>query len=254
MLTAITRPISPGIGNCELTHLERQSIDLKLAEEQHHQYEAALASLGCHVIRLPVESDLPDSVFVEDIAVVLDELAIITRPGALSRRAEVPSVVAALQPFRELVYIQEPGTLDGGDVLCIDRVIYMGLTARSSDVAVQQFRAAVTPYGYEVRGVPVHGCLHLKSAVTQAAPGMLLINRNWVDAAYFEDFQWIDVDPAEPSAANGLLIGDMLVYPAEFSRTRQRMSAAGLKVMPVPASEVAKAEGALTCCSLIFNA
>jgi dimethylargininase len=143
MKIAITRKISPSIVRCELTHIERQPIDLELAERQHHQYESTLVDLGCQLIQLPVETDLPDSVFVEDIAIVLDELAIITRPGALSRRAEAASIAAALQPYRTLVHIQEPGTIDGGDVLCIDRTIYIGLTERSSQDAVEQVRSAV---------------------------------------------------------------------------------------------------------------
>jgi dimethylargininase len=253
MKIAITRKISPSIVRCELTHIERQPIDLELAERQHHQYESTLVDLGCQLIQLPVETDLPDSVFVEDIAIVLDELAIITRPGALSRRAEAASIAAALQPYRTLVHIQEPGTIDGGDVLCIDRTIYIGLTERSSQDAVEQVRSAVVPYGYEVVGVPVKGCLHLKSAVTLAAPGKLLINPDWVDAAHFKGFHLIYVHPEEPPAANGLLIDDTLIYPAEFPRTYQRLEEASLTIRLVPASEVAKAEGAVTCCSLIFH-
>jgi dimethylargininase len=100
----------------------------------------------------------------------------------------------------------------------------------------------------------VTGCLHLKSAVTQVGEDTLLINRAWVDASNFEGMRLIDVHPGEPHAANGLLVGSRLIYPAEFPRTRQRLQTAGIKLMLVPASEVAKAEGAVTCCSLVFNA
>lgn len=253
MKIAITRKISPSIERCELTHIERQSIDLKLAEAQHCHYEAALIELGCQVIQLPAEPDLPDSVFVEDIAIVFDELAIITLPGALSRRAEAASIKTALQPYRRLVYIEEPGTIDGGDVLRVNRAIYIGLTERSSLNAVEQVRAATAPYGYEVYGVPVQGCLHLKSAVTHIGPELLLINPDWVSPAHFEGMQFIEVDPSEPYAANGLLLDDVLIYPAEFPLTRQRLEEAGISLRQVPASELAKAEGAVTCCSLIFN-
>jgi dimethylargininase len=254
MIIAITRGISPAMQNCELTNLERQPIDLELARQQHAHYVRALEAAGCRVEELPADLDLPDSVFVEDIAVVLDEIAIITRPGALSRRAETLAVVQALEPYRRRVYILEPGTIDGGDVLLVGRTLYIGVTLRTNAAAVQQMSEIVAPLGYEVRHVPVIGCLHLKSAVTQVAEDTLLINQLWVDAAHFGNFQLIDVDPAEPSAANGLLIGDTLIYPAEFPRTRRRLEAAGIKLMLVPASEVAKAEGAVTCCSLIFNA
>jgi dimethylargininase len=253
MKYAITRKISPTIGRCELTHIERQPIDLDLANWQHHQYEAALAELGCRVIGLPAEPDLPDSVFVEDIAVVLDELAIITRPGAQSRQAEALSIAAALKPYRRLVYILEPGTIDGGDVLRVDRTIYIGLTERSNPDAIEQFRAILAPLGYAVQGVPVRGCLHLKSAVTQIAPDALLINPDWVDMDHFDGMRFICVDEREPYAANGLFTGGGLIYPAEYLLTRGRLEAEGIPLRLVPVSELAKAEGAVTCCSLIFE-
>jgi dimethylargininase len=253
MKIAITRKVSPNIGQCELTHIERQPIDLQLANQQHQQYETALAELGCQLMQLPSEPNLPDSVFVEDIAIVVDELAIITRPGATSRRAEVPTVAAALQPYRKMVYIQEPGTIDGGDVLRIGRTLYIGLTDRSTQHAVQQIRASLTPHGYTVRAVPVHGCLHLKSAVTQVAPDLLLIHPDWVDRVNFGGMRCIEIDPREPYAANSLLLGDAAIYPAEFPHTRQRLEEAGIPLKIVPASELAKAEGAVTCCSLVFN-
>jgi dimethylargininase len=252
-LTAITRQISPTIGQCELTHLERQPIDLDLAYQQHQLYEQALVQAGCQVIQLPAEPELPDAVFVEDTAVVLDEVAIMTRPGAPSRRAETHSIAAALSPYRRLYDIQPPAVIDGGDVLRIDRAIYIGLTERTSLEAVEQFRAILQPYGYNVYGVPVRGCLHLKSAVTQAAPDTLLINRNWVDARHFPGMRLIDIHPDEAYAANGLLIGERLIYPQAYARTRQRLEEAGIAVHTVPASELAKAEGALTCCSLLFR-
>jgi dimethylargininase len=253
MKIAITRKISPNIGQCELTHIERLQIDLQLANRQHQQYETALTDLSCQLIQLPAEPDLPDSVFVEDIAIVLDELAIITRPGALSRRAEVPSVASALQSYRKLVYIQEPGTIDGGDVLRIGRTLYIGLTDRSTQYAVEQVRAALSPHGYAVRAVPVHGCLHLKSAVTQIASDMLLLNSAWVNPANFDGMRCIEIDPREPYAANSLLLEGTVIYPAEYPHTRQRLEKAGIPLKIVPASELAKAEGAVTCCSLVFN-
>jgi dimethylargininase len=251
--TAITRQISPSIGQCELTHLERQPIDLERAYQQHQQYEQALVAAGCRVIQLPAEPELPDAVFVEDTAVVLDEVAIITRPGALSRRAETASVAAALSPYRSLQYIQPPAVIYGGDVLRINRTVYIGLTERTSQDAVEQFLAILQPYGYSVHGVPVRGCLHLKSAVTQAASGTLLINPSWVDPEHFPGMHLIDVHPDEPYAANSLLIEERLIYPEAYPRTLQRLQEAGIAVHVVPASELAKAEGALTCCSLIFR-
>ena len=258
MLIAITRQVSPAIGNCELTHLERQVIDVSLARTQHFQYEKGLSALGCEVHSLPAEPDLPDSVFVEDAAIVLDELAIITRPGASSRRPEVASVARALEPHRRLVYIEAPGTVDGGDVLRVGKTLFMGLSSRSNPSALEQMQTALHPHGYTVRGVSVSGCLHLKSAVTQVAEGTLLINPNWVDVRTFGDktggdWKLIEVDESEPYAGNALLIGETVIYPANFSRTRQRLEVQGISMMTVDVSELAKAEGAVTCCSLVFE-
>ena len=254
MLIAITREVSPAIGNCELTHLERRTIDVQLAQAQHHQYEECLAALGCEVHRLPVEPDLPDSVFVEDVAIVVDELAIITRPGADSRKPETISIARALKSYRKLFYIEAPGTVDGGDVLRVGKKIFVGLSSRSNLSAIEQMQDVLQPYGYTVKGVQVNGCLHLKSAVTQVTVDTLLINPNWVDTRPFRDWNLIEVDALEPYASNALLIGETVVYPASFPRTRRRLEAHGISVMTVDVSELAKAEGAVTCCSLVFSA
>lgn len=253
MRIAITREVSPAIGRCELTHLERQPIDVELARAQHRAYQACLAGLGCRVETLPAAPELPDSVFVEDVAVVLDELAILTRPGAESRRPEVAAIAEALRPYRPLHAIEAPGTVDGGDVLRVGRRLYVGLSSRSNAAAIEQMREVLAPHGYTVQGVPVAGCLHLKSAVTQVAEGTLLINRAWVDPAAFAGLELIDVDPAEPYAANALRVGEELIYPAAFPATRRRLEARGLTVHTVDVSELAKAEGAVTCCSLVFE-
>jgi dimethylargininase len=250
---AITRAVSPGINRCELTHLGREEIDIELARRQHQAYEQLLERLGCRMVRLPVEPDLPDSVFVEDAAVVLDELAIVCRPGAASRRAETESVAAALAPYRELARVVPPGTIDGGDVLRVDRKLFVGLSTRTNGAAVGQLEAFLGPFGYEVVPVRVEGCLHLKSAVTEVAPGVLLVNRSWVEAGYFPGLQLIDVDPREPFGANALRVDGTVVYPTSFPRTRERLEARGIEVAVVDLSELAKAEGAVTCCSLIVE-
>ena len=254
MLVAVTRAVSPNIERCELTHLDRETIDVGIAEEQHRRYETCLAELGCVVRSLPSEPDMPDSVFVEDIAVVVKELALLTRPGAASRRAETPGIAEVLGEYRPLASIDEPGTIDGGDVLVVDRDIYIGLSGRTNEEGVRQARSAFERLGYAVTAVPVSGCLHLKSAVGRVAPDTLLINRRWVDAAAFGDRKFIDVAPAEPRAGGALLIGDTVVYPARFTHTLDRLSEAGIPTEPVELSELAKAEAGVTCCSLIFDA
>lgn len=250
---AITRAISPRFNECELTHLDRSPIDLELARVQHHDYEQALRSLGVEVHSLPAEADFPDSVFVEDTALVLDEVAILTRPGADSRKAEVESIAQALAPYRKLARIEAPGTVDGGDILRLGKHIYVGLTTRSNQSAMEQMQSALAPYGYIVSGVPVTGCLHLKSAVTQASDDTLVINPAWVDKSHFPGWKFIEVDPEEPSAANIVLVPGGAIFPAHFPKTQKKLEDAGIKLTIVPATEVAKAEGAVTCCSLIFQ-
>jgi dimethylargininase len=253
VLIAITRELSPSIERCELTHLQRTPIDLDRARAEHCEYERCLAELGCKVVSLPAEPELPDSVFVEDTALVLDELAIIMRPGAESRRAETASIAKALAPHRSLCCIEEPGTIDGGDVLRIGKTIFVGLSRRSNAAGVEQLRRIVKPFGYRVGSVRVEACLHLKSAVTQVAADTLLINRAWIDAELLPKMGLIEVDPAEPGGANALRIGECVVYPAAFPRTRQRLEQRGLTVRMVTAFELAKAEAGVTCCSLIFQ-
>jgi dimethylargininase len=253
MLIALTRQVSPSITFCELTHLVREPIDVDLAKEQHQRYEHYLAELGCTVYRLPDEPDLPDAVFVEDTAVVLDELAVIMRPGAVSRRAETESTATGLSTYRELVFIQPPGTIDGGDVLHFGKDLFVGLSARSNQAGIEQLRAFVAGLGYRTTAIKVHGCLHLKSAVTQVGENKLLINRDWVDADNFGDVELIDVHPDEPLAANALLVSDTLIYPSTFPLTRLRLETRGIKVKTIDISELQKAEGGVTCCSLILS-
>ena len=177
---------------------------------------AALERRGCRIIALPADPDLPDSVFVEDAAVVLPDLAVITRPGAPSRRPETAAVAAALAPLRRLAFIQPPGTIDGGDVLSAGRTLFVGMSKRSDADGIDQLRALAAPAGFEVRPVPIRGCLHLKSAVTAVGDETLLVNPDWVDAAAFPGFEILAVDPGEPHAANALRVGDGLIYPAAF--------------------------------------
>ena len=253
MPTAITRAISESIIYCELTHLERTPIDLQLARAQHQQYENALRSIGCEVISLPELPDLPDSVFVEDTAVILDEAAIITNPGAISRRPEIDSMAEVLQKYRKLIRIESPATVDGGDVLVVGKMIYVGLSNRSNVEAVNQMQSSLNELGYQVSGVEVRGCLHLKSAVTVVSADTLLINPDWVDKSLFAGVNFIEIDESEPPAANGLLIGDAVIYPTTFPKTAQKLKSNGISLILVDADELAKAEGAVTCCSLILN-
>lgn len=254
MLIAVTRPVSPSIAQCELTHLARQPIDVARAAAQHAAYERLLAELGATLVSVPAAPELPDAVFVEDTALVLDELAVLTRPGAASRRAELPAVAAVLGCYRRVLELQPSATLDGGDVLRMGRVLYVGRSARSNQEGIDQLATLLSPFDYEVRAVAFQGCLHLKSAVTAVAERLLLLNPAWVDPAAIPGCEILPVAPQEPYGANGLRIAGSVVYSAQYPRTRDRLLARGLEVAPVDCSELAKAEGAVTCCSLLFEA
>ena len=253
MLTAITRKVSSSLANCELSFIERKPIDMEKARAQHHAYEALLEKLGAKVISLPEERDMPDSMFVEDPAIVLDEVAIICSLGTEARRKEAPSLAAALEPFRKLSYVKLPGMLEGGDVLRVGKKIFAGRTERSNPEGIRQLAVIAAHYGYDLTAVPVTGCLHLKSAVTYLGRNTLLGNRAWFEWKRFAGFDWVDVDPAEPHAGNALAIGETIVFPASYPKTRARIEAKGFRVESLDISELEKAESGLTCSSLLFD-
>ena len=243
----------PSIAECELTHLQREPIDWALATEQHEQYEAALRSVGCQVVRLPGQPTQPDSVFIEDTAVVVDECAVIARPGAQSRRGETPVVADALESYRRLACIEAPGTLDGGDVLRVGRSIYVGISSRTNVEGARQLAATLEPLGYIVKTVVVDDCLHLKTAASALGDDHLLINPRMVDGTTFSDIPWIAIDAHEPMAANVIWIDGSVLCASSATRTRKVLEAHGYRVVPVDASELAKAEAGLTCCSLLLR-
>lgn len=254
MLTAITRAVSPALAHCELSFIERVPIDMEKARAQHHAYEKALGSLGASVISLAAEPELPDSMFVEDPAIVLDELAVVFPLGTETRRREAASLAKAIAPFRKIAYVTLPGTVEGGDILRVGKKLFVGLTARTNTEGIRQLKTIVEPHGYEVIAVPVTGCLHLKSAVTHLGEKVLLANRAWFDATPFAGFEWVDVDVSEPHAGNALSLNGIVLFPASFPKTRARIEARGFRVVSLDIAELQKAESGLTCSSLIFEA
>ena len=253
VLTAITRVVSPAIANCELTFVTRNPINLAKAQVQHRAYETLLAELGAEVISLPAEPALPDSMFVEDPAIVFDELAVICSLGTESRRAEATSLARVLRRFRALAEITIPGTLEGGDVLRIGHKVYAGRSTRTNAEGIRQLAAFLAPHNYEVIEIPVSGCLHLKSAVTFLGGNTMLANRGWFDASLLASYEWIDVDSSEPHAANALALGGTIIFPASFPKTRARIEEGGFSVTSIDISELQKAESGLTCSSLLFH-
>jgi len=252
-IAAIVRPPDEALARCELTHLERVPIDTALARAQHDAYADLLRSLGAHVVELPPEPELPDAVFVEDTAIVLDEIAILTNPGAASRRPEIASIERALLPFRALARIHPPATLDGGDVLIDRKTLYVGRSGRTGHDAIEPLRGIVAPFGYRVIAVSVSGCLHLKSACTTPAPGTFLLNAEWIDPASLDADRILHVHPDEPRAANTFRVGRAVVMADSFPRTRQALERLGLDIRTTDLSELQKAEAGGSCMSLIFR-
>ena len=251
-MIALTRRLSPRINECIVTHVERVTIDVAGAQQQHAAYEHALQQLGCTVVHAADAPELPDGVFVEDAVVVLDELAVITRPALPSRQLETASVEDAIAPYRELVRITAPATLEGGDVMRIGRSVFVGNGERSNAAGIAQLRDLLANHGYTVRSVPITRCLHLKTAVCAVSDDTLLLNPAWVDTGVFAGYRCIEIDPAEPFGANALRVGDAVVHAAAHARTRERLERQGIRVVPVNVSELAKAEAGVTCCSVVF--
>src|SRR5258708_26234983 len=254
MLIAITRAVSPGITNWELTFATPQPIDLAKAQEQHRASQQLLEKFGARVISLPAEPALPDSMFVEDPAIVLDELAIILPLGTKSRRPEAASIAQELAKFRKLACVDLPGQVEGGDVFRVGRRLFAGLSSRTNAEGIRQLASILTPYGYQIVSVDVTGCLHLKSAVTYIGRNTLLANRASFDTKPLSGFEWIDVAPEEPHAANALPISGTIIFPSSFPRTHARLEARGSYVATLDISELQKAQSGLTSSSLLSDA
>jgi dimethylargininase len=252
MLVALTRQVSPAIADCELEFLDRQPIDVALADEQHRQYQSCLAELGVHVEILPAEPDLPDSVFVEDPAIVLDDVAVITRMGAVSRRGESESLARALAVYRELLRIEDPATLEGGDVMRIGKTLYVGYSRRTNIAGIQQLSAMLHPRGYFVVPVEVSGCLHLKSACCYIGDYTVLANREWMDPDALCGLKILNVPEAR--GANSLRIADTVLMPEAYPRTCELLDRSGFRVRTIDNAELLKAEAGVTCTSLLFEA
>jgi dimethylargininase len=250
---AITREVSPAINRCELSYQARNPIDVAKAITQHKGYQDCLTGLGLRAVALPAELQLPDSVFVEDPAIVLDEVAVIMRMGAPSRRLEASSLAKALAPYRSLDFLTEPATMDGGDVLQVGRLIFVGLSGRTNREGVSQLSQLLRVHAYTVTPVEVKGCLHLKSACSYLGNQTMLVNRSWLATDPFAGFDLIDVPGQEPAAANILRINHAIVMPGSFPRTRALLEKQGFEVHPLDVSELQKAEAGVTCCSLIFK-
>ncbi|MEX2317334.1 MAG: hypothetical protein WD669_09300 [Pirellulales bacterium] len=242
--------------DCELSFADRVPINYERALAQHAAYREVLSQCGADVVVLSASDDLPDCTFVEDAAVVLDEIAVIASPGAVSRRREVEDIEEALRPHRPIERIRLPGTLDGGDVLRVGRTLLVGLSARTNGEGVAALDEIATPRGYRVWPIGIRGCLHLKSACTALDNRTLLVNPEWLEVQAFgelsERYRVIPIPASEPFAADVLRIGARICLPAAHLRTAEAIERLGYETSRVDLSEFAKAEGGVTCLSIVF--
>ena len=249
---ALVREVSPLISECALTHLTRTHIDHTVASRQHHDYCRVLGELGARVEWIEPLPHHPDGVFVEDTAVVVDEIAVVARPGVESRAGETATTAAALERYRTLARLSDAARLEGGDVMQAGRTLYVGRSGRTNERGIAELAMALAPFGYAVHGVDLSGCLHLKTACTFVPPGFVVLNPAWVDPSTFPDCEVVEVPRDEPHGANTLTVGRVTMVGSAFPRTAELLARRGCETRLVDLTELAKAEGALTCSSVIF--
>jgi dimethylargininase len=234
--------------------MDRQSIDYAKAVQQHSQYRQLLRKLGVTVIELARDDQCPDCCFLEDTALVLDEVAVITRPGSETRRREVAGVAPIIMKYRNVVRIDAPGTLEAGDVLRMGRNLFVGASTRTNKQAIEMLRKAVKAYGYEVAAIPMKGALHLKSVCTALDDHTLLADPMYFDAAELSEYDLIEVPAEESMAANVLRINGAVCMHSGFHQTAGLLRTKGFDIRTVDISEFLKAEAGLTCMSITFYA
>jgi dimethylargininase len=250
---ALTHFPSPYMEQCQLTHVERAPIDHALATRQHAEYCRVLRDCGARVVTLDNHRHLPDCAFVEDTAVVLDEIAILTPMGTAARRTEPGGIEPELRKYRPVERIELPATVEGGDVLRVGRTLFVGLSSRTNRAGIEALDSIVRRHGYTVVAVPVTGCLHLKTACTALDDMRLLVNPAWLEVRPLLGFELIRVPEEEPWAANTARVGGSTCLAAGQPRTADRIDRLGFDVRAIDLSEFAKAEGGVTCLSILLN-
>lgn len=252
-MIAVARAPSANMHACQRTYVDCLPIDHAAAVRQHAAYCQTLRDLGCHVRVLQGSADLPDCAFIEDTAVVLDEVALLTNMGAQSRAAEPADVVAMLSEYRPIERMPAGATLEGGDVLRLGRTLLVGQSRRTNAAGRSFLTLVANRLGYQVRQVPVTAALHLKTGCTALPDGRLLVNRRWLDVSALGDFDLIGVPEGEPWGANLVVIEGKVVMPASAIQTAELLVQHDFEVVTADISEFAKAEGGVTCLSLLFS-
>ena len=253
MLRAITHKVSPLIDKCELTFIDRSPIDLPLATRQHDYYCAVLEKLGVTVSKLSGNESYPDSCFVEDTAIVVDELAVICSMGVSSRRGETNLIERELSKYRGIVHITLPATIEGGDVLRVGKKIFVGQSGRTNIEGVQELKRLLEPYGYRVVPMRTKGSLHLKSACTAIDDETVFVNPDWVEVDALKGFNLMYTPAEEPWSANVVRVGAAVCIQAGFPRAAELIGSVAERVEIIDTSELRKAEAGLTCSSIIFE-
>ena len=253
MLRALTHKVSPRIAECEVTFVDRLPIDLQLAVSQHDDYCAVLEKLGAHVKKLSENESYPDSCFVEDTAIIFDEVAIICSMGVSSRRGETKLIERELSQYREIARISLPATIEGGDVLRIGQKVFVGQSSRTNLQGVKELARILEPSGYRVFPVRVKGSLHLKSACTAIDEETLFVNPDWVELDAFRGLNLAHTPAEEPWSANVLRVGETVCVQAGFPRAVELIERVAERIEIVDISELRKAEAGLTCSSIVFE-
>ena len=247
-LRALVRPPSPNYINALSGHPDAGSIDLKKARQQHAAYCQALEQAGVTVERLEPLDDFPDSVFIEDNAVILNGRAVLCSMKEASRKNEIAFLADTLQSRLPVLRLQAPVFIDGGDILQTESAVFVGQSQRTSAEAIEALQS-LTPK--PVIPIVVKQGLHLKTSVSTLGKGLLIINPSHVETEPFRNFEWIEVDEEETYAANCLAVGENAILPAGFPKLEQRIQEYGFSTLPVDMSEFQKADGGVTCLSLL---
>lgn len=250
---AITRVPGPDYP-LGLTTSSAAAPDMELTLAQHGAYVGCLNALGLEVTVLPAAPGFPDACFVEDTAVVVREVAVITRPGAPSRMGETGFIEGALAKHRPLARIEAPGTLDGGDILQVGRRFFIGVSDRTNAEGARQLAAILTTHGYESAVIEVAAGLHLKSSLNYVGADTMLVTADFAGHPAIEGFRQIVCPAGEEYAANTLLVNGTLIMPTGYPRTRESLAALGMPIVQLDTSEYRKMDGGLTCLSLRLEA
>jgi dimethylargininase len=247
--TVLVRPPGPRLAEGIVTHRQRRPIDVELARQQHAAYVAALAAHGWTPSVVAPADDCPDAVFVEDTVIVIDDLAVLTRPGADRRRGELAGTEAAVRALGlRVARIDEPGTLDGGDVLRVDPTVYVGLGGRTNTEGIRGLADLIEPLGRTVVPVRLTGVLHLKSALTALPDGTLIGLPAMVDTS---ELPPVLTAVEEPGSHVVPLGGSTVLLAASAPETAERLADLGLDVVSVEIGEFEKLEGCVTCLNVL---